>query len=107
MTHGRTRTDHAGVHPEIDYQLELARGASIIASMLSIENVTTAIAETITGFISVHGARDLNVFIQLLTERLVRRNRPDAAAILAAWKTAPSAPGASNPRARHHCNSSR
>ncbi|MPW23278.1 hypothetical protein GCT13_42590 [Paraburkholderia sp. CNPSo 3157] len=67
---------------EIGYQLELARGASVIASMLTNENMTAAIGETLATFVGAHGTADLQIFVQLLGQRLVERDRSDAADIL-------------------------
>lgn len=103
--HGR-RIEHAAAQAGIDCQLERARGASVIASMLSKENVAGAIGETLAGFVSVHGATDLRIFTQLLGLRLVERNRPDAADMLLTWKPAPSGPAAQKSNAPRHRNPS-
>ncbi|MGT2477608.1 hypothetical protein [Paraburkholderia terrae] len=94
---GTSRIDRAVAQAEIDYQLELARGASVIASMLSAENVAAAIDETLSGFLGAYGTTDLKPFIQLLDQRLMARNRSDAAATLLAWTPALSAREAQEP----------
>lgn len=48
---------------EIGYQLELARGASVIASTLTNENMTAAIGESLATFVSAHGTADLQIFV--------------------------------------------
>lgn len=83
-SYGRNRIDRAVAKAEIDYQLELARGASVIASMLSAEKLAAAIGETLTAFESAYGTTELRIFRQLLGQRLVNRHRSDAANMLVA-----------------------
>ncbi|MGT2472129.1 hypothetical protein [Paraburkholderia terrae] len=75
----KRRHDQAIAEAEVDYQLELARGASVIASTLSRQNMVAAIEETLCAFVSTHGTPDLDIFTELLRQRLRARNRLDAA----------------------------
>ncbi|MFP3557502.1 hypothetical protein SB861_43470 [Paraburkholderia sp. SIMBA_049] len=75
---------------EVGYQLELASGASVIASMLSTQNTAAAIEETLSAFVSAYGTTDLTIFTQVLGQRLAARNRTDAADML--FTLTPSSP---------------
>lgn len=79
ISRSKRRHDQAIAEAEVDYQLDLARGASVIASMLSRQNMVAAIEETLGAFVSTHGTPDLDIFTQLLHQRLRARNRLDAA----------------------------
>jgi hypothetical protein len=64
---------------EVDFRLELSRGATCIASSRTRESLRMLIRETLDAFIETHGAAQLPVFRTILAERLVARGRPDAA----------------------------
>ncbi|AXF06129.1 hypothetical protein CUJ88_48560 (plasmid) [Paraburkholderia hospita] len=100
-SYGRSRIDRAVVQAEMDYQLELSRGASVIASMLSAENVAAAVGETLTAFESAYGTTELQIFIQLLGQRLVNRDRSDAANMLVTWNPSSCAPHVADVTGRH------
>lgn len=78
----KRKHDLAVAQAEVGYQLELARGASVIASMLSTDNMAASIEETLSEFVSAYGTTDLKIFMQLLGQRLMARNRTDAANML-------------------------
>jgi hypothetical protein len=59
--HGKRKNDQATALPEVGYQLELARGASVITSMLSTQNTAAAIEETLAAFVSAYGTTDLTI----------------------------------------------
>lgn len=84
----KRKKDQAAAQAEVGYQLELSRGASVIASMLSTENMAAAIEETLSAFVRAYGTTDLKIFTQLLGQRLTARNRTDAADMLFTWKPA-------------------
>ncbi|WP_245616691.1 hypothetical protein [Paraburkholderia acidipaludis] len=69
---------------EDQYRLELARGASHIASTLSAESRVHAIAEVVDGFVLQYGENDLAVFLEVLANRLTLRGANEAAAAVAA-----------------------
>lgn len=71
---------------EEKYSLELARGASVIASTLSDASLLNAIDETLSAFCARYGRDDLEAFVLALAERLTQRNRPDAADLVPAWR---------------------
>ncbi|MGT2477622.1 hypothetical protein [Paraburkholderia terrae] len=77
-------------HIEVRYALELARGASVIASTLSEASLMQAVGDTLSGFVVAHGMADLDAFIYVLGERLMQRDRPDALKIIASWQLFPS-----------------
>jgi hypothetical protein len=65
------------------YLMELARGSSYIASMLSPATQRVAIAEVLDEFRLQYGADTLLIFRDLLAESLMKRdNRPAAQAVL-------------------------
>jgi hypothetical protein len=64
---------------EDQYRLELARGASHIASTLSAQGRAAAIAEVIDGFVLQYGETDLPVFLEVLADRLTQRGAKEAA----------------------------
>jgi hypothetical protein len=100
ISYGRSRIERAVAQAEIDYQLELARRASVIASMLSAENLAAAVGETLTAFESTYGTTELQIFIQLLGQRLVNRDRSDAANLLVTWNPSSCAPHVADVTAR-------
>ena len=71
---------------EVRYALELARGASVIASTLSETSLMQAVGETLSGFVAAYGVQDLDAFVHILGERLMQRERPDAVRIIASWQ---------------------
>ncbi|MGT2477607.1 hypothetical protein [Paraburkholderia terrae] len=68
---------------EIDFQLELARGASCIASCCTDASLQRLVQETVLCFLQTHGPERFTVFRSLLAARLVARGQPKAAAIVA------------------------
>ncbi|WP_206171208.1 hypothetical protein [Trinickia terrae] len=64
------------------YELDLARGASHLASTLSYATLESAIAETVGEFLNLHGGEHLPVFLELLARRLSERKKPEAASAL-------------------------
>lgn len=71
---------------EIRYTVELARGASVIASTLTQSSLMQAVGETMSSFVASNGRGDLDGFVEVLRDRLIRRNRTDAADTLANWR---------------------
>ena len=65
-----------------EYEMELARGASHIASMLHAESIHAAVKETALLFETSHGRDDLKLFLRVLTEKLQQRGKPEAVAVL-------------------------
>lgn len=68
------------------YVLELARGCSYIGSTLSSETRSRAIAEVLGEFREQYGEREETLFQKLLAEDLQRRDKPDAASAVVAFK---------------------
>jgi hypothetical protein len=62
-------------HYEAVYSVELARGASHIASMLSASTQEAAVQEVMQEFVATYGAAalELDAFCWLLAERLEKR----------------------------------
>jgi hypothetical protein len=84
MDHARKSRRAAGTGwCEEQYSVELARGGSHIASMLSAQSRAGAIAEVVDSFVLRYGETDLAVFLDVLAERLTRRGAPEAAAAVA------------------------
>jgi hypothetical protein len=75
---------------EAKYALELARGASVIASTRSEESLAQAVNETLTDFLANHGSEEFDGFVHVLADKLIQRDRADAAGALANWR--PSRP---------------
>ncbi|EUC12419.1 hypothetical protein [Paraburkholderia hospita] len=98
--HGKRKNDQATAQAEVGYQLELARGASVITSMLSTQNTAAAIEETLSAFVSAYGTTDLTIFTQLLGQRLAARDRTDAADMLFTLTPASPTGAARSPAAR-------
>jgi hypothetical protein len=65
---------------EIEFQLELARGTSFIASSMCEATLRCLVDETVRDFVQAHGSTAAVAFCNVLSDRLVRRQRPDAAA---------------------------
>jgi hypothetical protein len=63
-------------------EMELARGASHIASMLYEHSIQAAVRETLLQFEACHGREDLKGFAYALLERLEQRCRPEAVKVL-------------------------
>ncbi|MFP6560051.1 hypothetical protein WJ542_17380 [Paraburkholderia sp. B3] len=74
---------------EDQYRLELARGASHIASTLSAQSRAAAIAEVVDGFVLQYGETDLAVFLEVLADRLMQRGANEAATAVTAAQRAP------------------
>jgi hypothetical protein len=64
------------------YEMELARGASHIASMLYEQSTLAAVRETIQDFESSHGRDELKAFAHALRRRLEQREKPEATRVL-------------------------
>lgn len=75
---------------ETRYTLELARGSSVIASTLTRSSLMQAIGETLSAFVASHGTGDLDGFVLVLSERLIQRDRADAAEMIDNWRPAGS-----------------
>ncbi|TXC79239.1 hypothetical protein FRZ40_33070 [Paraburkholderia azotifigens] len=71
---------------ETRYAVELARGASVIASTLTQSSLMQAIGETLSSFVADNGSGDLDGFVEVLRNRLIQRNRTDAADTLENWR---------------------
>jgi hypothetical protein len=65
-----------------EYEVELARGTSHIASMLYEQSILAAVRETILEFEASHGRSDLKAFVHALLRRLELRGKPAAAKLL-------------------------
>ena len=68
------------------YVLELARGCSYISSTQSPETRDSAIAEVLGEFRELYGQREETFFQKLLAEDLQRRGKPNAVAVVLAFK---------------------
>ncbi|WP_187630887.1 hypothetical protein [Paraburkholderia sp. UCT31] len=64
---------------QLDYAVELARGASHIASTLAVPSLHAAITETVDSFVKTHGKADLQPFLKQLADDIGHRRKPDAA----------------------------
>jgi len=92
---GKTKRSRISVSSSVvesRYSLELARGASIIASSLGETSLTQAVNETLPDFLENHGSGELEPFIRLLGERLEQRGRADAVRRLGVWAPDQSTP---------------
>lgn len=49
-----------------------------------------AIGETLSAFVASHGTGDLDGFVLVLSERLIQRDRADAAEMIDNWRPAGS-----------------
>jgi hypothetical protein len=65
-----------------DYEMELSRGASHIASMLYEQSMLAAVGETIQEFEASRGRNELQAFAHALRRRLEQRAKPAAAWVL-------------------------
>jgi hypothetical protein len=63
-------------------EMELARGASHIASMLYEHSIHAAVRETLLQFEASHGREDLKGFAYALLGRLEQRCKPEAVEVL-------------------------
>jgi hypothetical protein len=79
---------------EIDFQLELSRGASWISSCQTEASLRSLVRETLLGFLETHGAERFPAFRASLADRLTARGRIDAAAIILSypWPTETAGP---------------
>jgi hypothetical protein len=64
------------------YEVELAQGASHIASMLYPQTLRDAVQETVRAFADQHGREDLPMFLSALAFQLEYRGRDDAVPLL-------------------------
>jgi len=60
------------------YEMELARAASHIASMLYEQSISAAVRETLLQFEASHGREDLKGYASALLERVEQRGKPEA-----------------------------
>ena len=63
-------------------EMELARGASHIASMLYEQSIRAAVRETLLQFEACHGRKDLKGYASALLGRLEQRGKPEAVKLL-------------------------
>ncbi|QCP52445.1 hypothetical protein FAZ95_25075 [Trinickia violacea] len=73
----RTRASRA--HLEAKWSYCLARGSCFIAGTLTPLTLNAAINEAVEVFIARQGHEDLPLFLELLAERLQKREKPEAA----------------------------
>jgi hypothetical protein len=66
-------------------EMELARGASHIASMLYEHSIRAAVGETLLQFEGCHGREDLQAFAYALLGKLEQRGKPEAVKLLYAF----------------------
>jgi hypothetical protein len=85
MTVKKNRMAKRSSRFELLYELEIARGASFIASALSRSSLDSTVKEVLDGFARLYGSADIADYCQLVAERLRQRNRPDAAAAILQW----------------------
>jgi hypothetical protein len=62
--------------------MEMARGASHIASMLYEQSIHAAVSETLLQFEACHGREALDAFAYALLGRLEQRGKPEAVRLL-------------------------
>jgi len=63
-------------------EMELARGASHIASTLHEHSIRAAVRETLLEFEACHGPQDVKAFAHALLGKLEQRGKPDAVNVL-------------------------
>lgn len=63
-------------------EMELARGALHVASMLHEQSIHAAVRETLVQFKASHGRDDLKGFADALLSRLEQRGKPEAVKVL-------------------------
>jgi hypothetical protein len=81
-------------------EMELARGASHIASMLYEHSIHAAVRETLLQFEAFHGREDLKGFAYALLGRLEQRCKPEAVKVLHDFIEHVSTPKAIAPKQR-------
>ena len=91
MTTGRYRADRRWL---IEHDMELARSASHIASMLHEESMQAAIRETLLQFEAAHGPEELKIFTRALARKLEERGNLRAAEVLLGFVKHGPSPGA-------------
>jgi len=64
------------------YEMELARGASHIASMLYEHSIRAAARETLLQFEASHGTHDVKAFAHALLGRLEQRDKQEAVKVI-------------------------
>ncbi|CAB3751248.1 hypothetical protein [Paraburkholderia humisilvae] len=67
------------------YQLELARGASHIASCITAESTMRSVDEVLQDFARAHGVQDCQSFCKTLANRLHIRGCANAAKLVLEW----------------------
>jgi hypothetical protein len=82
MTAAKCNRTSEEAHFLKECEMELARGASHIASMLHAETIHAAVKETALLFETSHGRDDLNQFLLELARKLEQRGKPEAVAVL-------------------------
>ncbi|CAB3800909.1 hypothetical protein LMG28688_05273 [Paraburkholderia caffeinitolerans] len=86
MKKNQKKPRHGGwYHYESVWVLELARGASHIASVLSAETLDAAVHEVMQEFAAAQGSAELDAFCWLLAERLEKRGCAAGAARVRAF----------------------
>jgi hypothetical protein len=70
---------------EIDFQLELSRGASCIASCETEASLRDQVEETVRSFLQIHGPGRFAEFRGSLANKLIARGRRDAALFVASY----------------------
>lgn len=58
----------------------------MIASALTQSSLMQAVGEALSAFVANHGTEDLDVFVLVLGERLIQRDRADAAEMIGNWR---------------------
>ncbi|SIT35879.1 hypothetical protein BN2476_70037 [Paraburkholderia piptadeniae] len=76
---------------EIDFQLELSRGASCIASCETEASLRDQVEETVHCFLQIHGPGRFAEFRGSLANKLIARGRRDAALFVASYPLPPQA----------------
>jgi len=74
---------------EIDFQLELSRGASCMASCQTDESLRQEVQSTVLSFLETHGPASFEMFRDVLAVKLSARGRRDAAMYVASYPVPP------------------
>jgi hypothetical protein len=82
-----------------EYEMDLARGSSHIASMLYPESIHVAVKETVLLFEARHGRDDLKTFLHALIKKLEQRGKPEAVKVLQDFIKRGRSPGIGEPGA--------
>ncbi|MEI6003464.1 hypothetical protein H3V53_42295 [Paraburkholderia bengalensis] len=79
------------LYRQFDFQLELSRGASCIASCQTDESLRQEVQSTVLSFLETHGPASLEMFRDVLAVKLSARGRRDAAMYVASYPVQPQA----------------